>query len=104
MYLWCYSECISTPGKLKNQPDHGGNRTRDLWFGSPMLSQLNYEVKSVRVCDISELSLVPIGLFDFHRGQADFSACPVWIYTQSNTTNTLFTLSTLNVIGVDQRR
>ena len=21
------------------------------------------------------------------RGQADFSACPVWIYTQSNTTN-----------------
>ncbi len=30
----CYSECISTPGKLKNQPDHGGNRTRDLWFAS----------------------------------------------------------------------
>ncbi len=26
--------------------------------------------------------------FDSHRGQADFSACPVWIYTQSNTTNT----------------
>ena len=23
------------------------------------------------------------------RGQADFSACPVWIYTQSKTTNTL---------------
>ena len=23
-----------------------------------------------------------------HRGQADFSACPVWIYTQSNTTTT----------------
>ncbi len=31
-----------TPGKLKNQPDHGGNRTRDLWFASPMLSQLSY--------------------------------------------------------------
>ncbi len=42
----CYSECISTPGKLKNQPDHGGNRTRDLWFASPMLYQLSYEVKS----------------------------------------------------------
>ncbi len=26
--------------------------------------------------------------FDSHRGQADFSACPVWIYTQSNNTNT----------------
>ena len=25
--------------------------------------------------------------FDSHRGQADFSACPVRIYTQSNTTN-----------------
>ncbi len=37
-----------TPGKLKNQPDHGGNRTRDLWFASPMLYQLSYEVKSVR--------------------------------------------------------
>ncbi len=47
MCLWCYSECISTPGKLKNLPDHGGNRTRDLWFASPMFCQLNYEVKSI---------------------------------------------------------
>ncbi len=23
-----------------------------------------------------------------HHGQTDFSACPVWIYTQSNTTTT----------------
>ncbi len=53
----CYSEC--TPGKLKNQPDHGGNRTRDLWFASPMLYQLSYEVKSVRMFDISELNLAP---------------------------------------------
>ena len=59
MCLWCYSECIYTPGKLKNLPDHSGNRTRDLWFASRMLCQLSYEVKSVRVCDISELSLVP---------------------------------------------
>ena len=59
MCLWCYSECISTPGKLKNLRDHGGNQTRDLWFIRPMLSQLTYEVKSVRVCDTSELSLVP---------------------------------------------
>ena len=49
----------TTPGKLKNQPDHGGNRTRDLLFASPMLYQLSYEVKSVRVFDISELSLAP---------------------------------------------
>ena len=33
--LWCYSERIFTPGKLKIQPDNGGNRTRDLWFASP---------------------------------------------------------------------
>ena len=46
-------------GKLKSLPDHGGNRTRDLWDTNPMLCQLSYEVKSVRVDDISELSLVP---------------------------------------------
>ena len=52
--LWCYSECASTPGKLRSLPDHGGNRTRDFWDTSPMLCQLSYEVKSVRVGDISE--------------------------------------------------
>ena len=44
---------------LKNIPDHGGNRTYDLWNTSPMLCQLSYTVRSVRVDDISELSLVP---------------------------------------------
>ena len=42
---------------LKNMPDHGGNRTYDFWNTSPMLCQLSYAVRSVRVCDISELSL-----------------------------------------------
>ena len=50
---------VFTPGKLKSLPDHGGNRTRDLWFASPMLYQLSYEVMSVRMGDISELNLVP---------------------------------------------
>jgi hypothetical protein len=40
---------------LKNMPGHGGNR--NLWNTS--LCQLSYAVRSVRVCDISELSLVP---------------------------------------------
>ena len=44
---------------LKNMPDHGGNRTYDLWNTSPMLCQLSYAVRSVRVCDISEQNLVP---------------------------------------------
>ena len=44
---------------LKNMPGHGGNRTYDLWNTSPMLCQLSYVVRSVRVCDISELNLVP---------------------------------------------
>ncbi len=73
-------------GQAENFAGPRWESTRNLWFASPMLCQLSYEVKSVRVCDISKLSLVPIGLFDSHRGQADFSACPVWIYTQSNTT------------------
>jgi hypothetical protein len=54
-HLWCYSECASTPSKLKSLLGHGGNRTRD------------------------------------HRGQANFSACPVWMHTQSNITNIIFT-------------
>ena len=44
---------------LKNMPEHGGNRTYDLWNTSPMLCQLSYAVWSVRVCDISEQNLVP---------------------------------------------
>ena len=44
---------------LKNMPSHGGIRTYDLWNASPMLCQLSYAVRSVRVYDISELSLVP---------------------------------------------
>ena len=56
---WSYFECACTPGKLKSLPDHGGNRIRDLWDTSSVLYQLTYEVKSVRVGDISELSLVP---------------------------------------------
>ena len=34
-------------------PGHGGIRTNDLWNTSPMLCQLSYAVRSVRVCDIS---------------------------------------------------
>ena len=44
---------------LKNMPGHGGNRTYDFWNTSPMLCLLSYAVRSVRVSDISELSLVP---------------------------------------------
>ena len=44
---------------LKNMPGHGGNRTYDLWNTSPMLCQVSYADRSVRVCDISELHLVP---------------------------------------------
>ena len=40
-------------------PGHGKNRTYDLWNTSPMLCQLSYVVRSVRVCDISEISIVP---------------------------------------------
>ena len=52
--------------KLKSLLDCGGNRTRDIWFASPMLYQLSYEVKSVSVGDISELSLVPSILVFFY--------------------------------------
>ena len=65
MYSGEYDACDVTlsvyphRASLKNIPDHGGNRTYDLWNTSPMLCQLSYAVWSVRVCDISEQNLVP---------------------------------------------
>ena len=65
MYSGKYDACDVTlsvyphRASLKNMPDHGGNRTYDLWNTSPMLCQLSYAVWSVRVCDISEQNLVP---------------------------------------------
>ena len=41
-----------------------------------------------RTSDIS----IPKGRgFDSHHGQTNFSACPVWIYTQSNIKNIILT-------------
>ena len=65
MYSGEYDVCDVTlsvyphRASLKNMLGHGRNRTYDLWNTSPMLCQLSYAVKSVRVCDISELSVVP---------------------------------------------
>ena len=59
-----YDVCVATlsvyphRASLKNMPGHGGIRTYDLWNASPTLYQLSYAVRSVRVCDISEPSLV----------------------------------------------
>ena len=66
MYSGEYDACDVTlsvyphRASLKNMPDHGGNRTYDLWNTSPMLCQLSYAVWSVRVCDISKQNLVPL--------------------------------------------
>ena len=65
MYSGEYDACDVTlsvypyRASLKNIPDHGGNRTYDLSNTSSMLCQLSYAVRSVRVCNILELSLVP---------------------------------------------
>ena len=55
MYSGEYDACDVTLSvyphrpSLKNMPDHGGNRTYDLWNTSPMLCQLSYAVLSVRL-------------------------------------------------------
>ena len=59
MLLWV---CIHN-GQAEKFARHGGNRTRDLWDTSPMLCQLSYEIKSVRVGDISESSSFDINVF-----------------------------------------
>ena len=70
MYVIATLSVYPHRASLKNMPGHDGIRTYDLclWNASPMLCQLSYAVRSVRVCDISELSLS-------HRGQA---VIPPW--------------------------
>jgi hypothetical protein len=88
-----------------------------------MLFQPSYEVKSVQVCGISELSLYSIfdtdvflwswcfcvcfdvmysGKYNVSdsRVRSNFSACPVWIYTQSNIRNIISSIvkCTLNFL------
>ena len=71
MYSGEYNVCDVTlsvyphRASLKNKPDHGGNRTYDLWNTSPMLCQLSYAVRSVRVCDISPTQKKKIILLDY---------------------------------------
>ena len=58
---------------LKNMPGHGGNRTYDLW-------------------NTSQYTSIPkvVGSIPTVAGHI-FQARPVWIYTQSNITNIIFT-------------
>ena len=39
---------------LKNMPDHGGNRTYDLWNTSPMLRNITYSNRPDRVAQLAE--------------------------------------------------
>ena len=79
MYSGEYNACDVTLSvypqrlSLKNMPGHCGKRTYDLWNTSPMLCQLSYAVRSVRVCDISELSLVPS--ISMQSNNHDFFLC-----------------------------
>ena len=110
MYSGEYDTCDVTlsvyphRASLKNMPGHGGNRTYDLWNTSPMLCQLSYMVRSVRLCDIPKhrLSNRPDHVAQLAEHWASipkvvgliptvaryiFQACPVWIYTRSNITS-----------------
>ena len=82
--LRCYSECASTLGKLKSLLDTAV-RMEPETFGitNPMLYQLSY---------LGAGSIPTKGRgFDSHRGQANFSPRLVWMHTQSNIVNIIFT-------------
>ena len=85
MYSGEYDACDVTlsvyrhRASLKNMPDHGGKRTCDLWYTSPMLCQLSYAVWSVRVCDISEQNLV-LSISMLSNNNHDFS-CACLMYS-----------------------
>jgi hypothetical protein len=75
MLLWV---CIHT-GKLK------------LTFASPRWESNPRPLGSL-LKQVVIVLFVCVGCrFDSHRGQANFSACPVWMDTQSNITNIIFT-------------
>ena len=77
MYVIATLSVYPHRASLKNMPGHGGIRTYDLSNASPMLCQLSYAVRSVRVYDISELGWHSKGRrFESHRGQAYFSSLP----------------------------
>ena len=84
MYSGEYDACDVTLSEyphrasLKNMPDHGGNRTYDLWNTSPMFCQLSYAVWSVRVCDISEQNLVP-SISMLSNNDHDFSVLVLYV-------------------------
>ena len=88
MYSGEYDACDVTlsvyphRASLKNMPDHGGNRTYDLWNTS----------RSDRVAQLAEhWASIPkvVGSIPTVVRHI-FQACPVWIYTQSNITRTRF--------------
>ena len=56
MYVIATLSLYPHRASLKNMPGHGGNRTYQLWNASPMLCQLSYAVRSIRVCDILKLT------------------------------------------------
>ena len=55
MPMFVDSKSVSVPGKLKNILTTAGIESTTF----KMLCQQRYAVRSVRVCDISELNLVP---------------------------------------------
>ena len=60
IYLRCYFELISTPGKQKNQACMATAGIQPATFGiyaGPMLCILSYAGRAIRICDISELTL-----------------------------------------------
>ena len=99
MYSGEYDVCVVTLSvyphrtSLKNMPGHGGNRTYDLWNTSPLLCQLSYANRPDRVALLAEhWASIPkvVGSIPTVAGHI-FQARPMWIYTQSNNTNIIFT-------------
>ena len=114
MYVIATLSVYQHRASLKNMPGHGGIRTYDLWNASPMLCQLSYAVRSVRVYDTrlsSEISytrtdLTAVAQLPEHWASIPkvvgsnptvarhiFQACPVWIYTQSSKLHTSYLLT-----------
>ena len=96
MYSGEYDACDVTlsvyphRASLKNMPDHGGNRTYDLWNTSRNITYSNRQDRVSQLAEHWASSPKVVGSIPAVVRHI-FQACPVWIYTQSNITSIIFT-------------
>ena len=70
--LLCYCKFLSTPGKVKNIPDRGGNAIHDLWNASPTAMSTTIITRKSTLIS-SALSFKEISMKNSHHSKGGVS-------------------------------